>query len=286
MSDRNTLDSKTLDNKSASQLYESLSALIDNEVSELELHRILAESEQDPEVRSRWHRYQIASAALRQDYKVEGFVDISSSVRTAIATLTQDPVVGSNSDHASIDLQNSGVDVTASVDVSNASEFRTKSWRAAAGRFAIAASVAGMVLVGAQQMNLVAFNAEPSAGQLAGVAPTSTNPTSVRALSSATGNAPVTMTTEDASNVVFTLPANNSTPVPMQVVSDGQTFIYQDRRQPQLRYQMQDPRVAEYDQMVVDYFNQLIMEHAENAATNGSSSLLPYARVPEDVETK
>ena len=46
-------------------LAESISALMDNQASELELQRILKASEQDPAVKATWARYQIVGAALR-----------------------------------------------------------------------------------------------------------------------------------------------------------------------------------------------------------------------------
>ena len=46
-------------------LAESISALMDNQASELELKRILKASEQDAEVKATWSRYQIASSVIR-----------------------------------------------------------------------------------------------------------------------------------------------------------------------------------------------------------------------------
>lgn len=288
-------DSRSCDNKPSSQLSESLSALVDDEVTELELHRILAESEQDLEVRTRWHRYQVASAAIRQDYQLDQLVDISGSVKAAIATIELDNVEPDTFELGSIGPGNIELNNTSGVSAENisanaqgsnsvATNIASKGWRAAAGRFAIAASVAGLVLVGGQQMNLVAFNEAPSVSQFAGIT-TPDEPESLVSYSSAANNGPATLATEEAVNLPFVLPAD-TTPVPMQTVSDGNSFAYQERRQPQLRYQVQDPRLAQYDQLMTEYFNQLILEHAESAASNGSSSLLPYARVPEDTSAK
>lgn len=48
-------------------LAESLSALADDQATALELRRLLKAGENDPEIKSAWHRYQLAGAAIRKD---------------------------------------------------------------------------------------------------------------------------------------------------------------------------------------------------------------------------
>jgi len=98
---------------------ESLSALMDNEAHELELHRLLNQG-QDPELRARWSRYHMARSAMRNDVSSFTHLDISSAVSEAI-------------DKESISGK--------------------KSWVQAIVSFAVAASVTLAVLVGVRVYN-------------------------------------------------------------------------------------------------------------------------------------
>lgn len=62
---------------------ESLSALMDGEASEFEVRRLLDSLDEDPELRARWRRYQLARAALRRELPPRA-VDLSQRVRDAL----------------------------------------------------------------------------------------------------------------------------------------------------------------------------------------------------------
>ncbi|HSG59804.1 MAG TPA: RseA family anti-sigma factor [Pseudomonadales bacterium] len=98
---------------------ESLSALMDNEANELELHRLLSQSH-DPELRARWSRYHIARSALRNDVSSFTHIDISAAVSQA---------------------------------VDNETLSGKKSWVKAIGSMAVAASVTLAILVGVRVYN-------------------------------------------------------------------------------------------------------------------------------------
>jgi sigma-E factor negative regulatory protein RseA len=49
------------------RVYESLSALMDDEADELELRRVLRQVRDDPELLARWERYHLVSAVLRRN---------------------------------------------------------------------------------------------------------------------------------------------------------------------------------------------------------------------------
>ncbi|WP_317929376.1 sigma-E factor negative regulatory protein [Halioxenophilus sp. WMMB6] len=66
-------------------LRQSLSAMVDGEASELELRRILAESENNSELRKTWARYQIASRSIRREEAGFFQVDLSASISELIA---------------------------------------------------------------------------------------------------------------------------------------------------------------------------------------------------------
>lgn len=65
-------------------LHESLSAIMDNEADELELHRVLSHGSQDAEVRSTWSRYQIARAALHREL-MDPKLDLSARISAQLA---------------------------------------------------------------------------------------------------------------------------------------------------------------------------------------------------------
>lgn len=65
-----------------SEQKETLSALMDGEVSELELRRMMKSMQQDPQIADQWHRFQIASAVMKQE-PVTSF-DISQQVMLAL----------------------------------------------------------------------------------------------------------------------------------------------------------------------------------------------------------
>jgi sigma-E factor negative regulatory protein RseA len=64
-------------------LRESLSAVMDNEADELELHRVLAASDES-ELRAIWSRYQIARAVIHKELQ-EPRLDIAAGVMAALA---------------------------------------------------------------------------------------------------------------------------------------------------------------------------------------------------------
>lgn len=65
-------------------LDESVSAVMDGEADELELRRVLAAADEDPALRERWARYQLARSVMHKQTVVPG-LDLSSAVSAAIA---------------------------------------------------------------------------------------------------------------------------------------------------------------------------------------------------------
>ena len=120
----------------SSDLNESLSALVDGEVSELELHRILKATESDDEARETWGRYQLASSVMRGDVPQQPMMDLSASIREAI---------DAEDAHSAVSSQNAG-------------------WGQKFARMAVAASVAAVMVVTAQ---MVGINGGAEAPQIA-----------------------------------------------------------------------------------------------------------------------
>ncbi len=195
------------------QLNESLSALMDGEASELELRRILKSDADD--VNDRWHRYQLASAALRSDVNLEKPVDLSFSISEAIA---DEPTYSSKK------------------------KAKTSVW-SNLGRFAVAASVAGAVVVGVQFA---------PTGPATNIASTPTTP-----------SAPVSSQPELGNDTSVRV-------VGSQVPAGTQQkpIIINEATQQQL------------EQMEGEV-NRLMLEHAENNSQNTQQGVLPFVRVPD-----
>lgn len=66
-------------------LRESVSALVDDEAQELELHRVLANMDGDEELRKTWKRYQAASFTMKRQMDCRYDLDISDRVAAALA---------------------------------------------------------------------------------------------------------------------------------------------------------------------------------------------------------
>jgi sigma-E factor negative regulatory protein RseA len=119
---------------------ETLSALLDDRAEELELRRLLRDMERDAQacedVQHSWYRQHLVRAVLNGEQVIHA-PDFAASVRAAIATDATDQEVA-------------GV-----------------GWRRALGSFAVAASVAAVVVVGGQQF---AGSAGDPAAPAAGIA--------------------------------------------------------------------------------------------------------------------
>ena len=135
-------------------LAESISALMDNQASELELQRILKASEQDAEIKATWSRYQIASSFLRgEQVRGEQAPVISSDFAARIS--------------AAIDAEEALV-----AQPAPAAKKAQQGWFYQLGRVALVASVAGGMVLGVNQMNTTDSAASQIASSTA-VAPAS-----------------------------------------------------------------------------------------------------------------
>ncbi len=209
-------------------LEESLSALVDGEATELEVRRLLkASDEQYEDLRDSWLRYQTASSATKSDFPSADFRDLSSSISAAIAEEPAHAIKGSSR--------------------------KTSIW-SGVGRFAVAASVAGAVVLGVQFA--------PSDLDSTQVATADPVPASQAKVPSSFGHGLPTDT------VVSTVSNESSVSKPK-----AETIIITESTQQQLKE-------AE------DQVNRLMLEHAQNASQNTQQGVLPYARVPESSENQ
>ncbi len=214
------------------KLQESLSALMDSEASELELHRLLKATESDSSLRESWAHYHLAADALRGEAPALKPIDLSAQICAAIA---DEPAHREGRGNVFGRL-----------------------WHTA-GRMAVAASVAGAVIIGAQQYldtEAPMMAAAPeTVGGAAGLVPDGFH---APALSTRTVN-----------------------------ISDGPVL---NTQRTGVQYQPQyQPSAAEQqiqNQVIEEHLNQLMLQHAENATHNSAQGMLPYARIAPNVKSE
>ena len=211
------------------QIKESLSALMDGEADELEVRRVLKSVSENDELRDTWRRHQMAAAAMRRELPRQ-VVDYSSAIHNAIE---QEP------------------------DLYERPGFER--FVKPLGRFAVAASVAALAVLGVQQYN------QPSSHDSAPLA--SINNVQVDLVSpqlrtaSEFGIPPVTARTVSAT------------------VNSGQQGYTAPRSVVQVRSSVPDKVTRE---QVQAYLNDLMLQHTEHAAMNTNQGMLPFARMPTD----
>ena len=137
--------------QSDSKTRECISAMMDNESSELELLRTTIALSEDAELRQIWHRYHLASLGIRRQAPAAA-PDLSAQIALAIAKeseLSVNPSVESLVENSLVDNSLVGNSLvgnnTSSQKVSSNGLFR---------KVAIAASVAVVTVMGVQQLQL------------------------------------------------------------------------------------------------------------------------------------
>jgi sigma-E factor negative regulatory protein RseA len=215
---------------------ESLSALVDNEATELELQRLLKASQTEPEIKATWSRYQVASAVIRKDLPLFEAGDFAARVSAAIAE---------EDAHA-----------TAAVETPREVVQEKSHWWQNVGRFAVAATVAGGVLLFAQTYDANEAGAPVVADNNAVEAA----PAGAVSLPSGYHGQPLSLRTVGMHNSYEARP------------QDNRQVIFVPR-------QSTNTQAAAPNEEIRDYLNQLIESHSDNAALNSSQGMLPFARV-------
>lgn len=209
-------------------LAESLSALVDNEASELELQRVLKASQTDPEVRRTWERFQITSAVMRRDMPTFELDDFASRVSAAIAEEeTHQPLESQEQEAAPI--------------------AKRQPWWQNMARFAVAASVAGGVILFAQNLEQTTIDAPEIAAASSSAAPVILPPSVYQGQLRTVG------------------------------MQNGYDMRQEQRQIMFVPHQASVPAVTHEE--LIDYFNELVEVHADHAALNSGQGLLPFARV-------
>jgi len=225
-------------------LAESLSALMDNQASELELQRLLKALDADPELKSTWSRYQIASSGLRKDLPVMASSDFAARISAAIdaeETYSLQPRLASQQNQ---------------LTAGNVIAMPLRWWQQA-GRVAVAASVAGALIVGVQQYQTVA----PQTAEFA---------------ANTTVNAPEVNNETKAANLPSGINAPALSARTVAVQSGYESRPQENRR---VMFVPRQQAAPIYNEDVSTYVNQLIQEHTDNASINSGQGMLPYTRV-------
>lgn len=230
-------------------LAESLSALMDNQASELELQRVLKASELDLAVKNTWSRYQLVGAVLRGETDAVALPDFAAKVSAAIAE--EEAQFEESLKSANKPIQQGQVLVSSGGQAAQAHT----SWRYQLGRMAMVASVAGLVIMASQQF-------------------IGTQPLVDSRVATINSTAPVT------EQPLVTLPSGINSPVINTRTVAAQTG-YETRPQESRRVMFQplQPNSGGTDEEVTRYVNQMIRAHSDNAAMNSGQGVLPYARV-------
>ena len=221
-------------------LQESLSALMDGEATELEIRRLLkADDASYEEIRSAWCRYQVSSSSVKKETPNVDYRDLSLSISAAVA---EEPVHSSK---------------TNTSEAKATEKVKTSIW-SGMGRFAVAASVAGAVVLGVQ------FAPSGVDRQIAGSDPITLPSTSApssfpQGLSSGTTVSTVSNAANSQQN---SNKQNNGTQTPINITESTKDQLKEAEEQ----------------------VNRLMLEHAQNASQNTQQGVLPYARVPETTE--
>ena len=240
------------------KIAESLSALVDGEASDLEIRRILKACDKDPSLRRRWARYQLVGQLLKNSQPVEKNslnvdADLSERIRSSIA---KENSVNVGSSQIKTNLKSTPNQQVVEIDhVASKSKQNLKSMLPDIGRFAVAASVAAVVILAAQY--------------------TATDyPSSTVTVAASESPAPL------SEQVVYEgLVSKNIVQNAGHSPNVGKATI-QASKQP-MTISSGSLKQSSHDmQNLQQQLNRLMLEHVENVSQNNYQGILPYTRVP------
>ncbi|MBT6115950.1 MAG: sigma-E factor negative regulatory protein [Porticoccaceae bacterium] len=208
------------------RLDQSLSALMDGEATDMELHRLLKEVSERSELRDKWKRYHMVSSALKGDAAITP-IDYSAAISAAI---DEEP-----SHRQSV----------------------LAGFVGSAGRFAIAASVALVAVLGVQQLN----------SPLDSVAPVSEF-------------AGIEQVDEENVGPAIQFPSGFQPIINARTVSAGGNNKSSQFVTPVIEVRQQAERNYSEAQLRA-YMNDVMARHSNHAALNSNQGMLPFARLNE-----
>ncbi len=225
---------------SSDHLFESLSAMVDNEASELEMRRVLKNMENNPEVLERWRRYHMIGSVMRKE--LSGNLTNPGTLVSSISN--------------SLNHENADASVNGTVRAP-----ANRALRDMVGKTAIAASFAATLVMGFNYLGSSRNgDMQNSAGAFAG---TSVQTASTPAQFQAVAHAPVgfELPMPEARNVSLASGSGVST---SSVESRSLGGIYMDD-------------ITDYETQ--EMLNRLLIQHAERASAHGGLGIMPFARV-------
>lgn len=235
-------------------ILESLSALVDNEASEIERHRILKNFSSNTELRDKWRRYHVIGSVMRREHNIASHIDVSAAVAAAIAG--EDSAAGAPSAAAT------------GADLGNRSSApgERKRWQDLVGKAAIAASFAAVMVVGVSQFSPQQNSVADSANLQVAGGQRATAPTELNNVTSAP--------------LGFELPMPAARTVSSNALSSG------DPMQPVPRALLPENSGDLTDPVTQELLNHLLIEHAARSSANGGLGILPFARVSKMEESE
>jgi sigma-E factor negative regulatory protein RseA len=234
-------------------LAESLSALMDNQASELEIQRLLKALESDPEIKSTWSRFQITSAGLKGELPVLASSDFASRVSAAIDA---EETYSTPAETTSVAAVASTPENTSPAEGGNVVAMPTRWWQQA-GRAAVAASVAGALVVGVQQYQTDASQSVQMAATTPAVAPS-----------------------PGVEHKAANLPSGINAPaLSARTVAVQSGYEARPQENRRVMYVPRQEAAPVYNEDISTYVNQLIQEHTDNASHNSGQGMLPYTRI-------
>lgn len=243
--------------KPSDHILESVSALVDNEASEIELHRILKNISREEELRERWRRYHIIGSIMRREHSAISTIDVSSAVSAAIAGEQQwsAAAVGSGQ-------QTPG----ASGSTGRERAASSSGWRGFITKSGLAASFAASLVLGVQYFSV---ENQTDSMQLAG---TVAAPVSEPSLAAGTGS--------PDGGVANFAPLGFELPLPeARNVSTNSIGAINRGQDADLRALLPAGSADLGDTRTQELLNRLLIEHAQRSSVNGNLGILPFARV-------
>lgn len=260
------------------QLLESLSALVDNEASELEVRRLLKQADEQKELAQRWHRYQLIGSLLREEEGAglsesgDFLAKLSSKLheeqsdlegKTTSATAMTEQVSDSSAQRSKAIVSQERAEATHESNKAGVHKLfgddKKQVW-SMLGKVSVAASFAFVIIASFNVFDNADQRSIPGEGALAqqdGVMPVQAD-----AVQSSVAAAPRG----------FTLPSIGARTVSQ---SNIQPSAFEALQRPVSMQKNSDLSDAETQSML----NEMLILHAERASANGSISLLPFARV-------
>lgn len=230
---------------------EELSALMDGEVSEMELRRVLKNTQRDSALALKWSDYQLTASILRAETH------------------------GSAEHWSSVDLSgriSEALEKEPAIDVASSLVRSRPAWFKPLANVAVAASVSAIVVVGWQNYDRPEVVNSVGSSSIASAPPIQVAPAQVPAVS-------VPTVVAQSKPAVQVNPAASSHLMP---VSQGNlTPSYSRTAAPQ-------QEIIRYNPNVDDRLNYYLISHSNNAAMNTAGGVTSYARVvtikPKDEE--